>query len=366
MHFPWWFLVLAMLAMATPVTSLALIGTGIGWRLSRKRGRAGTARVFAWSTAIVLPFWLAGAGFGIWMIGEQVASDAEWARLNYKVKEATRVDGVNVPAGAAVSLGKDGTLYTVSLPDGVTLEAGGATWQHAVSFGAHAWVTDGSLAVDALIQGVPCQHDQVAGFWSEGQLKGCTLSRDATVVATIMARSGSAHPQDFSCRAETPIEMQLLGHGDLGACILATPTEIDGVTCAAGAEIKLVNQMLYHCTVATQTRFGPVELPPGSLVAYIGPRPEWFRLPQTGPAIDAFGFNLPAGTEAGFCYQSEALQRLTVDQTAYITIAGVKLTGAVDFDCGPFREGTLFEDSVIDGRQRPRGERISQADLSPN
>lgn len=365
MHFPWWFLPLAILTLAVPVTSLALIGTGIGWLISRRKGRPSAARSFAWWTIAITPFWLAGAGFGGWMISGMMAEDAERARLNYKLHEATVIDGVNIPAGVMVSLNKDGTLRSVSLPDGVTLAASGATWQHGVEFGARGWVSDASLAADATIQNIPCQHDQIVRFWSKDELEGCTLSRDTTVKVTIKETSGTSREQSFSCRGGTAFETALLSHGEMGACTLATPAAIGGVTCAAGAELKLVNAMLYSCTVATQTRFGPVELPPGSFVAYVAGRPEWFRLPPAGLAVDGFGLSLPAGTEAAFCYRSEALQRLAVDQTAYVTIAGVKLTGAIDFDCGQFQNGVLFEDAMIGGKQRQRGEVVSQADLSP-
>jgi hypothetical protein len=152
----------------------------------------------------------------------------------------------------------------------------------------------------------------------------------------------------------------------VGVCTLAARAEIGGVACAAGSELKLVNGMLYSCTVAKQTRFGPIELPSGSFVAYSGGRPEWFRLPPGGPPVDGFGLSLPAGTEAGFCYQSEALRRLAVDQTAYVTVEGVKLTGAIEFDCGLFERGALFEDAMVGGTQRQRGEFVSRADLSPH
>ena len=46
-------------------------------------------------------------------------------------------------------------------------------------------------------------------------------------------------------------------------------------------------------------------------------------------------------------------------------IEGVKLTGWIDFDCGSFRSGQLFEDSVVAGRPRQQGERVSREDLSP-
>jgi hypothetical protein len=365
MHLPWWFLLLSMLTLTVPITSLALVGTGTGWFISRRKSRFGLARLFAWCTVAIVPFWLAGAGFGMWMISGMMAEDAERARLNYKLREATVIDGVDIPAGVMVSRNKDGTLRAVSLPDGVTLAASGATWQHVVDFGAQGWVTDGSLAADSVIQGIPCQHDHMVDFWDKDKLKGCTLSRDTTAEVTIKDTAGGSRTQSLSCRAEAPIETQLLGNGDVGACTLAAPAEIGGVACAAGSELKLVNGMLSSCTVAKQTRFGPIELPPGSFVAYSGARPGWFRLPPTGPGVDLFGLSVPAGAEASFCHQTDALQRLAVDPTAYVTVAGVKLTGAIDFDCGPLQSGMLFEDAMVGGKPRQRGEIVSQADLSP-
>ena len=94
MHLPWWFLPLSMLTLAVPVTSLVLIGSGTGWFISRRKGRFGPARIFAWCTVAIAPFWLAGTGFGAWMISGMMAEDAERARLNYKVREATVIDGV--------------------------------------------------------------------------------------------------------------------------------------------------------------------------------------------------------------------------------------------------------------------------------
>ena len=99
MHLPWWFLLLSMLTLTVPITSLALVGTGTGWFISRRKRRFGLARLFAWCTVAIVPFWLAGAGFGMWMISGMMAEDAERARLNYKLREATVIDGVDIPAG---------------------------------------------------------------------------------------------------------------------------------------------------------------------------------------------------------------------------------------------------------------------------
>jgi hypothetical protein len=80
--------------------------------------------------------------------------------------------------------------------------------------------------------------------------------------------------------------------------------------------------------------------------------------------VDALGLGLPAGTEGGFCYRKAALEHLSVDRTAYVVVAGVKLTGWIDFDCGSFRSGQLFEDTMVAGRRRQRGELVSHEDLS--
>jgi hypothetical protein len=50
MHLPWWFVLLSILSLTAPVTSLALVGTGIGWFISRRKGRFGRARGFVWCT----------------------------------------------------------------------------------------------------------------------------------------------------------------------------------------------------------------------------------------------------------------------------------------------------------------------------
>jgi hypothetical protein len=37
----------------------------------------------------------------------------------------------------------------------------------------------------------------------------------------------------------------------------------------------------------------------------------------------------------------------------------------VEFDCGAFRSGQLFEDTTIGGRWRERGDPVTRADLFP-
>jgi hypothetical protein len=43
----------------------------------------------------------------------------------------------------------------------------------------------------------------------------------------------------------------------------------------------------------------------------------------------------------------------------------VKLTRIVEFDCGTFRDGQLFEDAMIGGSRRRAGDVVTRADLLP-
>jgi hypothetical protein len=61
-------------------------------------------------------------------------------------------------------------------------------------------------------------------------------------------------------------------------------------------------------------------------------------------------------------------QRLAVSRAAYVTVGNMKLTGLIEFDCGAdgrFEDGMLFEDAMLGGKWRQRGERISRDDLLP-
>jgi hypothetical protein len=52
-----------------------------------------------------------------------------------------------------------------------------------------------------------------------------------------------------------------------------------------------------------------------------------------------------------------------VPEDNYVGIAGAKLTGRMNFDCGKFEYGALFEDTVLHGRRLPRGAEISYDDV---
>ena len=83
----------------------------------------------------------------------------------------------------------------------------------------------------------------------------------------------------------------------------------------------------------------------------------------TSASLAISGIVLPSGTVVGLCDRSWEVEWLSVPEDSYVAIAGVKLTGRMNFDCGKFEYGALFEDTVLHGRLLPRGASISDNDL---
>jgi hypothetical protein len=372
LNFPLWFVFGMVLVFALPVTSLVLAGLGVGWFASRRSGRMGRVAVLKWSAIAVAPFWLVGAGFGLWMLTEELSDNLYQARHHSTLDTASVIDGIAIPAGATVLRAQDGALQTVDLAEGTTLAANGATWRGHVEFAPpsstpHAGrgqIATGTLAAAVVIQGIPCQGEHTADFLLGIELRACTLSTDAAVSATINDDRGGTRTQAFICRAGAIVELQGVKDGELESCILQEPAEIGAIACASGAKIRLWSGALDTCTLAQPARFGSIDLPPGSTVTYYDSQPSRFALAADAGDLPAFGLALPGGTEGGFCYKTEQLDRLTVGEARYVVIGGVKLT-RVEFDCGAFRSGTLFEDSVLRGKTLRRGEPVSRDDLFP-
>lgn len=65
--------------------------------------------------------------------------------------------------------------------------------------------------------------------------------------------------------------------------------------------------------------------------------------------ITAFGMKLPSNTEVWLCEKDRAVDQLIVPYDSFVEIGGVKLTGTLNFECGVFPLGSLFEDSRING-----------------
>lgn len=372
-EFPAWFIVGLALVVALPVTTVLMAGLGIAWRRLRRRGPTRRLTAFKWSAAAVAPFWLAGLIFGgLWLVSE-IERTIYGAQHYFTLDKATEIDGVVLPAATQIELDEKRALRAAGLPDGAMLKLSGAMWQGSVEFtmpihapnGKHGQIASGTLAASATIQSTPCQAGSRVTFFWNGQLMECTLSQDSDLKATIDKPDGVRPPRSFRCQVGDTIQLDGLRPGELAACRLAEPADFGEITCAAGERVIISNGYLAACILAKAAHFGRVTLPPGASVDYYDARPSRFKLPSAGPAVDGFGLNLPAGTEASFCYRTKAVERLEVNRDAYVMIEGVKLTGVIDFDCGTFRRGPLFEDTMIGGQRRQRGELVSSEDLSP-
>ena len=59
-------------------------------------------------------------------------------------------------------------------------------------------------------------------------------------------------------------------------------------------------------------------------------------MPPPSEQFSISGIDLPPGTVVGLCDQSWDVEWLSVPEDSYVTIAGIKLTGRMNFDCGKF------------------------------
>jgi hypothetical protein len=135
------------------------------------------------------------------------------------------------------------------------------------------------------------------------------------------------------------------------------------IACAGGTEIVLSGDGLDICTLVSAQRVGPFDLSAETLVVFVGGRLDKFEMPPTSARLTISGIVLPPGTVVGLCDRSWEVEWLSVPEDSYVAIAGVKLTGRMNFDCGKFEYGALFEDTVLHGRLLPRGTSISDNDL---
>jgi hypothetical protein len=145
--------------------------------------------------------------------------------------------------------------------------------------------------------------------------------------------------------------------------MLAETATIGTVACAGGNEIVLSGDGLDTCTLATAQRVGPFGLSAGTLVHFGEGRLERLEMPSTSEPLSISGIDLPPGTVVGVCERSWDVEWLSVPEDSYVTVAGIKLTGRINFDCGRFEYGTLFKATSLGSRQLQRGAAVSPHDL---
>jgi hypothetical protein len=187
------------------------------------------------------------------------------------------------------------------------------------------------------------------------------LARRTTVAAEIAG--GGMITEDLACAENRDIEFRIFGRRLLERCVLADMATVGSVACAAGEEIVLSDDGLDACSLATAQRAGSFDLAAGTRVRFTG---GWLReigMPLASISLAMSDLDIPPGTTVALCDRSEEIDYLLVPEDRYVAVAGVKLTGRMNFDCGRFRYGSLFEDTVLRGRLLPRHALVSCEDV---
>ena len=117
--------------------------------------------------------------------------------------------------------------------------------------------------------------------------------------------------------------------------------------------------------MASAQRVGPFDLAAETSVSFTQGRLDKFEMPLNSVTLTISTLDLPPGTAVRLCHRAWELEWLLVPEDRYVTIAGVKLTGRMNFDCGKFEYGALFEDALLNDRRLPRGAGVSHQDLFP-
>jgi hypothetical protein len=196
-----------------------------------------------------------------------------------------------------------------------------------------------------------------------GELQHCTLAQRTDVPAEIDGSQSGKITKDVACAKDQGVWLRTFERRLLERCVLAETATIGMIDCAGGKEIVLSGDGLDTCTLASAQRVGPFGLSAGTLVHFGQGRLERIEMPPTSEPFSISGIDLPPGTVVGLCDQSGNIEWLSVPEDSYVTIAGIKLTGRINFDCGKFEYGTLFEATALGSRQLQRGAVISSDDL---
>jgi hypothetical protein len=178
-------------------------------------------------------------------------------------------------------------------------------------------------------------------------------------------RLHNQHPPATHSRSPSGQPVRTFERRLLERCVLAETAMMGMIACAGGKEIVLSGDGLDTCTLASAQRVGPFDLSGGTLVHFGQGRLERLEMSPTSEPLSISGIELPSGTVVGLCDRSWDIEWLSVPEDSYLMIAGIKLSGQMNFDCGKFEYGTLLEATVLVGRQLPCGAAISSDDLFP-
>jgi hypothetical protein len=372
--FPFWMIAWIWLGEALPVTTLLMLGLGAAYFLGRRRVRL--RRRLAWplaaAAAVVGATWIAGIGFWAARLADQIGSDIYQARHHYRLEAATVVAGIALPQGSWVSVDEAGRLYEIEAEPGAAVSIDGARWQGDIRLilpadptaSDRGMVKSATLAADATLQGTPCRAGEPVEFAEDGgELQHCTLAQPTVVAAEVADAGGGRITLNLACAAGREIDFRIVGQRLLEHCVLAQPAEVGGVACAGGEEIALSGDGLDACTLASARRVGAFDLAAGTRIRFSQGRLSEIETIRGSAPLAVSGLDLPPGITIALCDRSPDIDYLEVPEDSAVTVAGIKLTGRMNFDCGKFQYGSLFEDTVLGGRSLPRHASISREDI---
>ena len=273
------------------------------------------------------------------------------------------------PASIWVSIDEHGRLYGIETAPDAAVAIDGAIWRGDIHLvmpdqrrTGQGIVQSGTLAADAMLQGTPCRAGATAEFSDDGgDLLHCTLAR-RSVIAAEGITAGGRSTQQVACAADREIALGIIDRL-LERCVLAEAASVGGIACAGGAEIEFSGDGLDACTLAATQRVGAFDLPAGALVRFSQGRVSDIETSRSSAPLVVSGLDLPPGTEVSLCDRSEEINYLLIPDDRYVTVAGVKLTGKISFNCGRFEWGTLFADTVLRGRALPRNAVVYREDM---
>jgi hypothetical protein len=183
------------------------------------------------------------------------------------------------------------------------------------------------------------------------------------VAAEIADADGGMIAEDLACAENRDIGFRIFGHRLLERCVLADRATVGSIACAGGEEIELSGDGLDACSLAAAQRVGPFDLAAGTRVRFTRGWLSDIEMPLASASLAVSDLVLPPGTTVALCDRSQEIEYLEVPDDRYVAVAGVKLTGRMNFDCGRFRYGSLFENTVLRGRLLPRHALVSREDV---
>jgi hypothetical protein len=342
--------------------------------LSRASGRVSLVRWLKLGLVIVGLAWLGAISSRAYGLADRIRSDLYRAQHHYRLDKATIFAGIEIPLGSSVSVDENGILYEIETDQEAAVSIDGASWRGEIRLipsskraaSDRGMIKSATLASDAIIQGIACRAGRLVEF-SEygGELQHCTLAQRTAVTAEIADVGGEKSAEELACAADRDRWLRTFGDRLLERCVLADTAMVGSIVCAGGQEIALSGGGLDACTLASAQRVGPLDLAAQTRVVLVSGRLDTFEMSLTSASLTIAGLDLPPGTTVHLCDRSWEIDWLLVPEHSYVTVAGVKLTGRISFDCGNFESGSLFGDTVLRGQRRPRGVVILHEDVLP-